>query len=135
MLARLIEQADKPIKQEVAAAAMERGTFIENGNFVVDVPKNYDGINAVVDPKYTDSDTIAIGDTYNKIPVVMGERYATTELTVGTLTDGDGLTLTSGLLVAAASAAKYHLVYRGTYANPYGVTMYAVEVVPEATAT
>lgn len=127
MLCRLVEQENKPILQVVATAAMKRGAIDNAGDFFADVPKNYDGINAVIQPLEKDCEDIAQGARYNKIPTVKGERYATTELTLGSLQVGDTLTTASGKFVAGSGKWKY----QGVYANPYGLTMYIVERVSE----
>lgn len=133
MLCRLVEQHDKPITQVVLGAAAKRGAPIEGGEYFIDVPKNYDGINAVVEPKEADFENIASGARVNRIPTRVGERYATTELTVGSLTAGDAIVVSSGKFVAAGASTAYNWIYGGVYNNPYGLTMYIVEKVPAAT--
>ena len=126
MLCRLVEQHDKPITQVVLEAAAKRGAPIEGGAYFIDVPKNYDGVNAVIEPLDKDFEDIAAGARVNRIPTRVGERYATTELTVGTLKVGDSLTVTNGKFVAGNG----DWIYGGVYNNPYGLTMYIVEKVP-----
>lgn len=133
MLSYLVVQDGKGIVQETAAAAINRGTPLEGGEFFVNADKNYDGINSVIDPKEADCEVVAQGAKYNKIPTFTGERYATTELTIGTLADGDPIVVTNGKFVAAGSGVSYSWKYRGVYSNPYGLTMYIVEKVPTAT--
>lgn len=131
MLDFLVVQEHKPITQEVAVAATKRGAPIEDGEFFVWVGKSYDGIASVIDPLWTESDDVAVGARYNKIPTRVGERYGTTELTLGSLQDGDLLSVTDGKFVAAASGTA-NWKYRGSYAQ-YGTTMYKVEKVPAQT--
>lgn len=50
MLSRLMEQENKPVKQVVAESALKRGAPLEDGAYFADVQKNYDGINAVIEP-------------------------------------------------------------------------------------
>ena len=133
MLSRLMVHEMKPIKQLVAESAMKRGMPVENGEYLVDVPKNYNGTNAVGIPNELDFEDIAVGQIYNRIPTQLGDRYATTELTVGSLTAGDPVKVSSGKFVAAATSDAYFWIYDGEYANPYGVAMYIIERVPAGT--
>lgn len=128
MLSRLVEQSNKPITQVVAAEALKRGTPLEGGEYFADVPKNYDGVYSVMPPREKDSENIAVGDRYNRIPTRIGERYATTELTVGSLSVGDRVTVSGGKFVAGSNSDSW--LYQGVYANPYDLDMYIVEKVP-----
>ena len=134
MLSRLMEQENKPIKQVVAESALKRGAPLEGGAYFVDVQKNYDGINAVIEPMEKDFEDIAEGQMFNRIPTVLGERYATTELTKGSLVVGKPLKVEGNKFVEATASDPYEWIYDGEYANPYGLTMYIVEKVPAGTA-
>lgn len=103
--------------------------------FLVDVSKNYDGMNAIVSPQDKDFETIAAGATCLAVPTYVGEKFATTELTIGSLTKGDYLKASSGKFVAAATNDVCNYVYGGTYSDPTGLTMYVVECVPAHTVT
>lgn len=127
MLSRLIVQGAKPLIQEVAGAAVKRGAPLEGGNYLADVEKNYDGINAEIDPLTVSSDTIAQGSKFNKVVTRKGERYATSELTVGALVEGDALVVTGGKFVAALGGVASEWTYGGEYSNEYGVPMYVVQ--------
>ena len=126
MLCRLVEQHDKPITQVVLEAAAKRGAPIEDGAYFIDVPKNYDGVNAVIEPLDSAFEDIAAGARVNRIPTRVGERYATTELTVTGLSVGDTLVVSSGKFVKGSG----DWIYGGVYNNPYGLTMYIVEKGP-----
>ena len=134
MLCRLVEQHDKPITQVVLEAAAKRGAPIEGGAYFIDVPKNYDGVNAVIEPLDSAFEDIAAGARVNRIPTRVGERYATTELTVTGLSAGNALAVSSGKFVKASSGSS-DWIYGGVYNNPYGLTMYIVEKVPTKTVS
>lgn len=127
MFVNLIVMDHKPIPQAVAEAAMVRGAAVDGGKFIASVPKNYDGINAIKDPKWVESDEIAEGAIYNKVPTFVGERYATTEVTgAASLSVGAALTAGANGKWAAGSG---DWKYGGVYANPYGVDMWIIEKV------
>lgn len=131
MLAYLIVDHDKGIPQEAAEAAIKRGTPLEGGAFFADKDKNYDGINAVIQPREIDNDDIAVGELFNKVPTRVGEEYATSELT-GELTAGDPLTVTSNKFAKATSGTA-EWEYVGEYSNPFGIAMYHVKRIPAKT--
>ena len=132
MLSRLMEYEIKPIKQVVADKALKRGAPLEDGAYFADVQKNYDGVNAVIEPMEKDFEDIAIGQRYNRIPTLLGERYATTEVEKGELNKGDMVKVQDGKFVSAAGA-EAEWMYDGVYDNPYGLDMYIVEKVPPKT--
>lgn len=100
--------------------------------FLVDAPVNSDGVNA---GGYDDKsfETIEAGAKCLLVPVYVGERYATTELTLGSLSVGDNLAVSAGKFVAATASKPSNWVYGGTYSDPTGLTMYIIECVPETT--
>lgn len=114
----------KPIA--TASESMTRGAFLDNGDFIADKERDYNGVNAVIDKKEKEFETIASGDLYVRIPTRIGEEYATTELTGGSgMTAGDKLVVSSKKLVdAGANTPTWEFV--GEYANPFGLTMYQV---------
>lgn len=97
--------------------------------FLVDAVINFDGLNAAYanDASY---EAIASGAKCLAVPCYVGERYATTELTIGSLSVGDGIKGSAGKFVAAATNDVVCWRYGGTYADPTGKTMYIVEKVP-----
>lgn len=135
----------KPIKLMKAGADLKRGAVVADdfatdvvtaatgaGDYLVDVPKNYDGINALITPKEKDFEDIKTDALVQRIPTHLGERYATTEVTAAGLAVGDPLAATAGKFVKATSGT-YQWVYCGPYADPTGLAMYIVERVSPTT--
>lgn len=147
MLRYLQVQKDKPIQILEAGAALKRGGCVvkdytddtvdpataDSGFFLVDNAANYDGINAVIAPTDADFENIASGALCLVVPTYVGERYATTELTIGSLSKGDALIASGGKFVAGVQSDVCDWVYGGTYADPTGLTMYIVERVAPVT--
>jgi len=148
MLRFLQEHNDKPIEVLTAGAALARGGFVYKdpaddelkvlatglGDDIVDICKNYDGANAVKDPTEADFEAIAENAQALRVPTLVGERYATSEVTRNYADIGDPMTVTNGKLVKATGAAAYQWIYGGTYSDPTGITIHAVEKVVPATA-
>ena len=103
------------------------------GIYLVDVAPNYDGINSVIAPTDGSFESIASGALVLFVPTYEGERYATTELTVGALVQGGYLKAASGKFVAGVTNDVCEWVYGGTYSDPTGKTMYIVERVAPKT--
>ena len=135
MLKHLIRHQGKGILEVVAEAAMTRGTPLEGGEYFADKEMEYNGINAVIEPVEKDNDTIVEGAMYLKEPTMLGERYATTELTATGLTVGDMVVVDGGKFVKPTKTGAAFWKYQGVYENPFGVDMYIVERVPSATVT
>lgn len=132
MFVNLIVLSGKHAPQAKAEVEMVRGQPVEGGAFIVNVPKNYDGINAAFDPKAVDSDKIAVGDLYNKEPTFVGERYATTEVEgADGLAEGAALTVNGAKWVAGDGEWKFGGKFTG---HAYGVDMWIVEKVPAGAA-
>ena len=130
MFVNLIVLSGKHVPQAKAEVELVRGQPIENGAFIVNVPKNYDGINAIFDPKAVESDKIAVGALYNMEPTFVGERYATTEVAgADELEKGAALTVKDGKFVAGEGEWKFGGKYT---AHAYGVDMWVVEKVAKA---
>lgn len=126
MLVRLMEHEIKPVKQVVATADVKRGAPIDT-NYIIDVPKNYDGINAVIEPGELDFEDIKAGQMYNRIPVLLGDRYATTEVDGATALNVGDTIGDNGTGKFASTGTGY--IFGGEYDNPFGVKMYIVEKV------
>jgi len=120
-----------------ASAAMKRGAFVTISEddktvapatgatkFMVDVAPNSDGINAIVTPTDDSFEDITVGDRVIVVPVLDGEKYATTELTVGEAAVGAKMAATAGKLIAATTG---DWIYCGTYSDPTGLAMYTVK--------
>ncbi len=128
-----------------ASAAMKRGAFVTPNEddmtvapatgatqYLVDVSPNYDGINAVIEPTDGAFEDIEEGQRVILVPVLIGEKYATSEVTKGSLTAGDRIAATSG---KAAADEDGDWMYCGEYSDPTGIAMYTVKrVVVEPTA-
>ena len=128
-----------------ASAALKRGAFVTPNEadmtvgpatgatqYLVDVSPNYDGINAAIEPTDGAFEDIKEGDRVILVPVLIGEKYATSEVTKGSLNAGDKIAATAG---KAAANASGDWVYCGEYSDPTGIPMYVVKrVVVEAGA-
>lgn len=119
-----------------ASAAMKRGAFVTPDEsdltvgpatgptcYLVDVAPNYDGINAVIEPNDGAFEDIEEGQRVILIPVLLGEKYATSEVTKGSLNAGDKIAATSG---KAAADENGDWVYCGEYSDPTGIAMYTI---------
>ena len=135
MLKHLVRHQGKGILEVVAEAAMTRGTPLEGGEYFADKEIEYNDINAVIEPVEKDNDTIAEGAIYLKEPTMLGERYATTELTATGLNAGDMVVVNSGKFVKPTKTGAAFWKYQGVYENPFGVNMYIVERVPSTNVT
>jgi hypothetical protein len=102
------------------------------GYYLVDVPRNYDGVNAVFNYPDDEFEDIAQGDRVIVIPTSIGDRFATNQIVSTGLEKGDPLDVASGVFQEATSGDAYGWVYGGTYADPTG-TLHIVERVPNAT--
>lgn len=104
------------------------------GEFLVTVPKKYDGEYSYKNPVDDAFEAIKDGDTVNVIPTLVGEQYATDQLTVGSpaVAKGDYLKAASGLFVKASSNDLAGWVYGGTIPDTTG-TMYVIERVATVT--
>jgi hypothetical protein len=146
MLRQLQVEKDKPIAIQTAAAELTTGAVVGKdhagnlsalasglGDYLVDAPKDFTGLNSILYPTDRASATIASGAKCQAIATRLGERYATSEATPGYLDKGDPMNASSGKLIKASSASAYQWVYGGTYSDPVG-TLYIVERVEQATA-
>lgn len=128
-----------------ASAAMKRGAFVTPNEadmtvgpatgatqYLVDVSPNYDGCNAAIEPSDGAFEDIEVGDRVILVPVLIGEKYATSEVTKGSLNAGDKIAATSG---KAAADESGDWEYCGEYSDPTGIPMYIVKrVIVEAGA-
>lgn len=90
------------------------------GDYIVDAPKNYTGIYAIVNPIDLASDTIVSGSKCCVLTPMLGERYATSMVSVAGSKAGYPLTVTGGKFVRAAGGATYQWVYGGDHFDPAG---------------
>lgn len=143
MLRYLQVNEKKPLALMKAGAAMKKGAAIvkdytdgtvdnataTDGIFLVDKANNYDGINAIIPQNDGGYEDIKEGEIVITIPLYVGERYATSELTVGSLNVGDLLKASAGKFVAGTTNDVCNFVYQGEYDDPCGIKLYIVEVV------
>jgi len=147
MFRYLKANGSKPIQMRTLSADMKRGTPVTvdyandevdkasttGGIGFVDIPMNADGLNAVYSPTDGSFEDLKEGTKALYVPTYVGERYATTELTVGNLEVGNYLKTASGKFVSAANSEVSEWVYGDVYSDPTGLTMYAVEKIPAHT--
>ena len=99
-------------------------------HYVVTNAKNYNGINAVMEPTDAEHETISTGDLCIRVPLQLGDIFATTELTTTNLSAGDAVIPSAGKYVKdTAGTSASGLVYLGTYDNPWDLKMYLVECI------
>jgi hypothetical protein len=146
MLRNLTPLGNRPIKADYkAGAAMTQGMAVSLdhanaevdkatgvGDYLVDIPKSYTGIYAIVNPEDDAFESIAQGAFVNVIPTYVGDRFATDQVTTTGLSVGDPIDATAGVFAEATSSDAYQWIYGGTYADTTG-TLYIVECVPNAT--
>jgi len=108
----------------VAAATSGMGDYFVNGS------KEYTGIYAVVNPTDSIHDTLAAGVKCQVVNTVVGERYASSEVTTGTADIGDPMNVSSGKFVKAAGGSAYQWVYGGLQVDPTGRLPIVEKVMP-----
>ena len=137
MIRTLVVTTNKHIREVKAGVDMTRGAaaVIDYATeeaklasvgecFMVDVNKTYNGINAVVEPSDGAFEAIKAGQKVLLIPVLPGERYATTEVDgANSLEIGADLKPENGKFKAGEGG----WVYMGKYNDPTGLDMYIVE--------
>lgn len=146
MLRFLQVEKGKPIESLTASAAMVTGAVGAKdhegnigkattglGDYLVDAPKDYTGLNAILNPTDAASTAIASGAKCAAVATKTGERYASSEVTPGYADVGDPLNTSTGKLIRAASETAYQWIYGGTYVDPAG-TLYTIERVEPSTA-
>lgn len=118
------------VSLDTANAEVDKATGV--GDYIVDVPKSYTGLYAIVNPEDDAFESIASGTIVNVIPAYIGDRFATDQIATTGLSVGDPLDVAAGLFREATSGDAYQWVYGGTYSDPTG-TMHIVERVAKAT--
>lgn len=118
------------VSLDTANAEVDKATGV--GDYIVDVPKSYTGLYAIVNPEDDAFESIASGTIVNVIPAYIGDRFATDQITTTGLSTGDPLDVADGLFIEATSTDSYQYIYGGTYADPTG-TLHIVERVAKAT--
>ena len=99
-------------------------------HFVVTNAKNFDGINAVMEPTDAEHEEIKQNDLCIRVPLQLGDIFATTEVTVTGLSAGDAVIPSAGKYIKdTAQTSTSGLVYLGAYENPWGLNMYMIECI------
>ena len=99
-------------------------------HYIVTNAKNYDNLNAVMEPTDAEHETIADGALCIRVPLERGDIIATTEVTTTNLSAGDPVIPSAGKYIKdTAQSSTSGLVYLGTYANPWGLSMYMIECI------
>lgn len=99
-------------------------------HYVVTNAKNYDGINAVIEPTDAEHEDIASDALCIRVPLEIGDIFATTEVTTTNLSAGDPVIPSSGKYIKdTAQSSTSGLVYLGEYENPWGLNMYMIECI------
>ena len=112
------------------AATRKLGKASAASHYVVTNAKNYDGINAVKEPTDAEHETITSGDLCIRVPLELGDIFATTEVTTTNLSAGDAVIPSAGKYVKdTAATSTSGLVYLGAYENPWNLAMYMIECV------
>lgn len=111
-------------------ATRKLGKATGASHYVVTNAKNYDGINAVKEPTDAEHETIASGALCIRVPLQLGDIFATTEVTTTNLSAGDAVIPSAGKFVKdTADTSTSGLVYLGAYENPWNLAMYSIECV------
>ena len=99
-------------------------------HFVVTNAKNYDGINAVIEPTDAEHEEIKANGLCIRVPLQLGDIFATTEVTTTNLSAGDAVIPSAGKYIKdTAQTSTSGLVYLGTYENPWNLDMYMIECI------
>lgn len=118
------------VSLDTANAEVDKATGV--GDYLVDIPKSYTGLYAIVNPEDDAFELIASGSYVNVVPTFVGDRFATDQITTTGLTAGDPMDVAAGLFQEATSSDAYQWVYGGTYSDPTG-TLHIVERVAKGT--
>ena len=99
-------------------------------HFVVTNAKNFDGINAVMEQTDAEHEEIKQNDLCIRVPLQLGDIFASTEVTTTGLSAGDPVIPSAGKYIKdTAQTSTSGLVYLGTYDNPWGLNMYMIECI------
>lgn len=120
---------------DVANGNIDKATSVSDFG-LVDIAESFDGINSVINPNDTSFETIASASKALFVPTLVGEKYATTELTPTGLEVGNLIKSAAGKFVTAENEEVCEWVYQGLYSDPTGLTMYAVgKTLPKTAVT
>lgn len=150
MIRELETVQNKPVELLLTSAQVTKGAPVDIdyedetvaaatdglGTKLVDINPVYEGIYSIVEPTDADFETAETGTRVRVIQTLPGEMYATSELTKGSLTEGNPVKVSSGKFVAATEGTDdYAWVYRGEYSDPTGIAMYRISRVEVVRAT
>lgn len=117
-----------PVAYDAATGKLSKASGASH--YVVTNAKNYDGINAVKEPTDAEHETIASGALCIRVPLELGDIFATTEVTTTGLSAGDPVIPDAGKYVKdTAATSTSGLVFLGAYDNPWNLNMYSIECV------
>ena len=117
-----------PVSYNAANGKLSKASAASH--YVVTNAKNYDGINAVKEPTDAEHEAIAADALCIRVPLELGDIFATTEVTTTNLSAGDPVIPSSGKYIKdTAQTSTSGLVYLGAYENPWGLNMYMIECV------
>ena len=120
-------KAKTELKNGAAVAYNPASNEVENATgkclYLVKAAEVYNGYNAVRMPSDGEFETIPTGGICHMVPVYVGERYATTEVTADGLTAGARIAASAGKFVASGEGEWQ---YVGEYADPTGLKMYEI---------
>ena len=117
-----------PVAYTAATRKLAKGTGASK--YVVTNAKSYDGIYAVKEPTDAEHETIASGALCIRVPIELGDVFATTEVTTTSLSAGDAVIPSAGKYIKdTATTSTSGLVYLGQYENPWGLDMYLIECI------
>ena len=117
-----------PVAYDAATRKLAKAT--DASHYVVTNAKDFDGINAVKEPTDAEHETIATGALCIRVPLELGDIFATTEVTTTNLSAGDAVIPSAGKYVKdTAATSTSGLVYLGAYENPWNLSMYMIECV------
>lgn len=115
-----------PVTYTAASTGRKLAAANADTPYVVTNAKNYDGINAVMEPTDAEHEAILNGELCIRVPLELGDLFATTEVTAGSAAVGDKFGVSSGKYVANANGK---FVFHGAYENPWNLEMYTLEYV------
>lgn len=117
-----------PVAYNAATRKLSKATG--KSLYVVTNAKNFDGINAVKEPTDAEHEAIAADALCIRVPLELGDIFATTEVTTTNLSAGDPVIPSAGKYIKdTAGTSTSGLKYLGVYDNPWGLNMYMIECV------
>ena len=117
-----------PVAYDTATRKLSKATGASH--YVVTNAKNFDGYNAAFEQTEAEHETIASGALCIRVPLELGDIFATTEVTTTDLSAGDAVIPSAGKYVKdTADTSTSGLVYLGAYENPWNLNMYMIECV------